>query len=485
MTAAEHPPATSTATAALSRIENLVTNHWLVAGAEQQLLRDCLAVVVQSFAATEQVADEFLPPTGPKRSRRPPTKKLTPAPRIELVEDDDDVFDENWDEDPVNSFAQELQALIQKTTQPYSTADLEAAQNDFQWLLQYLGHRLLEPHEELAFGYRIQAGIQAGKQLAKAAEPDAAALTDALRQQLELTVVDGKAALADLMNHNLRLVVSIAKRYLLRGLTLNELFDEGYFGLEKACLKFDPDRKHRFSTYATWWIRQTISRAVAQKGRRIRIPVHMSDRYKHWQAVKLDLEQELGRLPTVEEIGAEMKLRHKTSDHHIKVLAQIDNNQISVSLDFELEEGEGDELGDLIEDQSTISPAKAGEQAAARQILMAAINGLLDDDRQLIKMRRGFPPFDHEYTLEEIGQMFNVTREAIRRREARAHRRLVAYFTRHGISARDLMEALADDGENRFGLDEPAPEVPPVIAPPEIVNDDEDGDDDDDDDWIG
>ncbi|MGC8485768.1 MAG: RNA polymerase sigma factor RpoD [Candidatus Baltobacteraceae bacterium] len=261
---------------------------------------------------------------------------------------------------------------------------------------------LLTMEEERSLAMRIEAGILAEKangRVRRTLTPDA---TLAERQLTEA---------------NLRLVVSIAKKYVGRGMLFLDLIQEGNMGLIRAVEKFDYRKGYKFSTYATWWIRQAITRALADQARTIRIPVHMVETINRLVKVSRQLLQVLGREPTVEEIGREMGL----SAEKVREVMKI--SQDPISLETPIGEEEDSHLGDFIEDQEAIAPAEAASVMLLKEKMADVLQHLTDRERKVLVLRFGLED-GHQRTLEEVGQEFGVTRERIRQIEAKALRKL-------------------------------------------------------------
>jgi RNA polymerase primary sigma factor len=283
---------------------------------------------------------------------------------------------------------------------------------------------LLSADEEVQLAKEIEAGREAEDLM----EERGGDLTlDDLDEQVRLREI-GDAARAHLIRANTRLVVSIAKKYRGRGLQFLDLIQEGNVGLMKAVEKYDYRRGNRFSTYATWWIRQTITRAIADQGRTIRVPVHMSDRIRRLYKVARQLEQLNGCKPTAEEIAEEMNLDPRKVQWMLKVSWR------PLSLERPVGEDEDSELGSFIEDLTTPTPTQTSYQNLLHEKVEEVLSTLSEREARILRLRFGLLN-GRCYTLEEVGKTFGLTRERIRQIEGKALRRL-----RHPCRSRQLRD---------------------------------------------
>jgi RNA polymerase primary sigma factor len=256
-------------------------------------------------------------------------------------------------------------------------------------------------------------------------------LTADEERDLAIRILDGdQEAKQELAEANLRLVVSIAKRYVGRGMHFLDLIQEGNMGLMKAVEKFDHEKGFKFSTYATWWIRQAITRAIADQARTIRIPVHMVETINKLVRIQRQLLQDLGREPTPEEIGAEMDLPTEKVREILKIA------QEPVSLETPIGEEDDSHLGDFIEDQEVTSPAEHTAQTLLKEQLEEVLDTLTDREENVLRLRFGLDD-GNVRTLEQVGKVFGVTRERIRQIEAKALRKL-----RHPSRSKQLKDFL-------------------------------------------
>ena len=284
---------------------------------------------------------------------------------------------------------------------------------------------LLKVAEELDLAKRIETGRAARQEL----DRSNGSTPEDLRRELEIAIEDGMEAREHLIKANTRLVVSIAKRYMGRGVPFLDLIQEGNLGLMKAVEKYEYQRGFRFSTYATWWIRQTITRSIADQGRTIRVPVHMVDRIRQLYKTTHELEQKLGRAPTNDELAEVLAVPVDKVEWMLRV------SWLPLSLESPINEDEEDsELGQFIEDQQTPTPIQSAYAKLLREKIEEVLDSLPPREARILRMRFGLEN-GHSYTLEEVGDKFGLTRERIRQIESKALRRL-----RHPRRSRQLRE---------------------------------------------
>lgn len=285
---------------------------------------------------------------------------------------------------------------------------------------------LLTPEEELSLAKRMADGETAKEQLEEIGEE----IDEDTKKQIDLLIADGEKAKKSLAEANLRLVVSIAKRYVGRGMLFLDLIQEGNLGLIKAVDKFDYTKGYKFSTYATWWIRQAITRAIADQARTIRIPVHMVETINKLVRGSRQLVQELGREPTPEELAKELNM----PVDKVREISKI--SQEPVSLETPIGEEEDSHLGDFIPDEDAPAPSEAASFVLLKEQLGAVLETLSEREAKVLRLRFGLDD-GRARTLEEVGKEFDVTRERIRQIEAKALRKL-----RHPSRSKKLKDFL-------------------------------------------
>jgi RNA polymerase primary sigma factor len=285
---------------------------------------------------------------------------------------------------------------------------------------------LLTAPQEVDLAQRMERGREAREQLQS--DPN---LTPEDRERLEMLVEDGMAAREHLINANSRLVISVAKKYIGRGVPFLDLIQEGNIGLIRAAKKFDWRRGHKFSTYATWWIRQAVTRAIADQGRTIRVPVHMGDQINRLLRASHQLTQELGRDPTVAELAEALNVTVRKAEQMIQVARR------PISLETPTDDEEESVLGDFIPDDDSPAPAEMVTNQMLREQLADILDTLPPREVRILQLRYGL--LDGEtYTLEEVGRKLGVTRERVRQIEAQALSRL--RLPAHARKLRDFLK---------------------------------------------
>jgi RNA polymerase primary sigma factor len=283
---------------------------------------------------------------------------------------------------------------------------------------------LLTAEEEVELAQRIERGRLAREELARGN------VSPRRRQELQLLIEDGWAAREHLITANSRLVISVAKKYMGRGVPFLDLIQEGNIGLIRAAKKFDYRRGHKFSTYATWWIRQAVTRAIADQGRTIRVPVHMGDQINKLLRVQHQLTQRLGRDPSVEELAVALDVTPQKVENMIQVARR------PLSLETPTDDEEDSVLGDFIQDEEVPAPDETATYNLLREHLDTVLNALPPREVRILQLRYGLLD-GQAYTLEEVGRKMGVTRERVRQIEAQALSRL-----RHPAIRRKLREYL-------------------------------------------
>ena len=311
------------------------------------------------------------------------------------------------------------------TVDPFDLSGIAADDTISLYLKEMARVPLLAPAEEIMLAKSLEKGRKAQRKLEKNSH------TEEDKLKLRRYVRDGNKARDHLIKANTRLVVSIAKKYMGQGVPFSDLIQEGNLGLMKAVEKFDYRRGYKFSTYATWWIRQAITRALADQGRTIRVPVHMSDRIRKLHQVSRQLEQVWGRKPTPEELAEQMELEPS------KVRWMLRVSRHPVSLERPVGEEEDSELGNFIEDEDAPTPPDAAYHHLLQEKLEDVLSTLTPREARILRLRFGLQN-GRSYTLEEVGKKFGLTRERIRQIEGQALRKL-----RHPRRSRQLRDYLS------------------------------------------
>jgi len=329
---------------------------------------------------------------------------------------------------------------VRKTPVRSAPAASEGTFDPVRMYLKDIGRvSLLTAEQEVTLAKRIEAGVDAARRLDPPATDDEGRpvetppLSGSERVSLRAVQRDGELARSELTEANLRLVVSIAKRYVGRGLVLLDLVQEGNLGLMRAVEKFDYTKGFKFSTYATWWIRQAITRAIADQARTIRIPVHMVETMNRVLRVQRQMMQEMGREPTVDEVAAQVEM----SPERVREIRRIALEPLS--LESPVGEEEDSSLGDFVEDPNTLAPEPEAERIWLTEEVEVALRELNERERAVVRMRFGLDD-GQVRTLEEVGREFGVTRERIRQIESKTLAKL-----RHPTRSRRLRDYFQDE----------------------------------------
>jgi len=339
------------------------------------------------------------------------------------------VEDESIHEEPTEEDLTTAEDEETTTAQNLLVDDLENIDTDDTiglYLKEVSRVPLLTAEEEVDLAQRIERGRMAREELAKGN------VSNRRRLELRKLIEDGWAAREHLITANSRLVISVAKKYMGRGVPFLDLIQEGNIGLIRATKKFDYRRGHKFSTYATWWIRQAVTRAIADQGRTIRVPVHMGDQINKLLRIQHQLTQRLGREPTVDELALSLDVPPKKVENMIQVARR------PLSLETPTDDEEDSVLGDFIEDDEAPPPDESATYNLLREHLEDVLNGLPPREVRILQLRYGLLD-GQAYTLEEVGRKMGVTRERVRQIEAQALSRL-----RHPSIRRKLRDYLGE-----------------------------------------
>jgi RNA polymerase primary sigma factor len=326
-----------------------------------------------------------------------------------VIVDDDEEF-----EDEASRHRARLRTIASREALRLGSTSVGGSSDPVRMYLKEIGRvPLLSAQEEVDLAKRIEQGTQAAERLADLeASGDLLSLDVSERRRLERSVHLGERAKSELTQANLRLVVSIAKRYVGRGMLILDLIQEGNLGLMRAVEKFDYTKGFKFSTYATWWIRQAITRAIADQARTIRIPVHMVESINKVHRVQRQMIQELERDPTIEELADKVDL----SPARVREIMRI--SQDPLSLDSPVGEEDDSNLADFIEDHQAEAPAEMAAKMMLNSAVEEALQELNEREKQVVRMRFGLDD-GQARTLEEVGREFGVTRERIRQIESK------------------------------------------------------------------
>ncbi|MGB2910894.1 MAG: sigma-70 family RNA polymerase sigma factor [Anaerolineales bacterium] len=337
---------------------------------------------------------------------------------------DDNTLGEPSDEDLIEEEETEEDGRREIAVEDNYLANIDTDDSIGLYLKEVGRVPLLTAEQEVDLAQRIERGRLGREDLAKGN------VRPRRRQELQLFIEDGWAAREHLITANSRLVISVAKKYMGRGVPFLDLIQEGNIGLIRAAKKFDYRRGHKFSTYATWWIRQAVTRAIADQGRTIRVPVHMGDQINKLLRIQHQLTQRLGRDPTVEELADALEIHPQKIENMIQVARR------PLSLELPTDDEEDSVLGDFIKDEEVSAPDDSATYNLLREHLDLVLEGLPPREVRILQLRYGLTD-GQAYTLEEVGRKMGVTRERVRQIEAQALSRL-----RHPSIRRKLREYL-------------------------------------------
>ena len=408
----------------------------------EEKLAKCPAAAL--LAGNEKLRELFI--KGKRKGRLEPAELSEVVDPLDLDGDQmDRIYDSLADlgidivtEDFTNDIPEDMEPAMEEIAEieeeelvdPNDLVDSFSIDDPVRMYLKEIGKvPLLSADEEIALATRMNAKNDAEARI-KAAEESGETIPEEEMASLKKTIKDGEKAKQKLAEANLRLVVSIAKRYVGRGMLFLDLIQEGNLGLIKAVEKFDYTKGYKFSTYATWWIRQAITRAIADQARTIRIPVHMVETINKVIRVSRQLLQSLGHDPSPEEISAEMGMPVDKVREILKIA------QEPVSLETPIGEEEDSHLGDFIPDEGASEPSEAASFTLLQEQLVDVLSTLTPREEKVLKLRFGIED-GRPRTLEEVGKEFNVTRERIRQIEAKALRKL-----RHPSRSKKLKDFL-------------------------------------------
>jgi RNA polymerase primary sigma factor len=339
---------------------------------------------------------------------------------------EDEIIEEPAEDELEISATDEEAEQLSKTLSLDDLANIDTDDTIGLYLKEVSRVPLLNAEEEVDLAQRIERGRMAREELARGN------VNARRRHELRHLIEDGWAAREHLITANSRLVISVAKKYMGRGVPFLDLIQEGNIGLIRATKKFDYRRGHKFSTYATWWIRQAVTRAIADQGRTIRVPVHMGDQINKLLRVQHQLTQRLGREPSVEELAEALDVPPKKVENMIQVARR------PLSLETPTDDEEDSVLGDFIEDDEATPPDESATYNLLREHLKEVLNTLPPREVRILQLRYGLLD-GQAYTLEEVGRKMGVTRERVRQIEAQALSRL-----RHPSIRRKLRDYLGE-----------------------------------------